>query len=748
MKRFVLGILLSLGLVLHAVEVDYKGGVTLAPSGTENAVGGYVVERPWAVPQELDRKTILLLDSNTITPSFNARHYVWTGSNPDQTIIGATDPNGVLRGKVDGDLNWKLYFAGNGGANLCPAFSSPFTFASLTNIDGTSVVGRTGDNHLSVGALTRANETTYQWYGILDSNGDQWHTITVAGDETSNPAHTSNYEFWASDGAVHNFIVNPQMPGLSITGTGDAQWYTTPPKAYFQPRIVPQTTYFDAHTGSLAFTLIDINGNNISYRINGGAWVNSGATSVALSPTDFPLTGAATPNTLDYYYAGVGSTSKFKTRTMVKNPDFPSKLDSSAANPAPNYHGTQFLLPGDTWTARQALMTTAGKQSTIWLNFYDSQLGANFRTQVQANWGQGFRYTFVNKGGIEAILAKIKGANTTAAGSGITLTYLQLLHRLAVDNSVSIDNVGLEKNQAGVSASSSASLGSRENIYRGYYDVNVLADLTVMYDIAMGFFRTDQGFTITQGGFTAIDDYKIRDDIARTIEEGAIFNCNFWDSGVTTTGMWDTARNCYALGACYIIPSYSSQVFGTCGLDGNTTTYPYNPFPNQQYTWKQILIDQNYTLGTFPDLNRGFGLENSPTGLFDTAGTYRDKQSYLNMTNMGHAITLGIVMSRIHNPSRTWPCTEAGYARIVNGTIRGLVQPSEGRGQYNIVTALNRLFPNTAPSGYAWALPLSSTDDQRMSINMTRGFVQSLLWIDEGPIAKPGNPSSPLLDLP
>lgn len=707
---------------------NYKTGIDLDFSGT------FAIERPWADPAVLDRKIVYLTDTTTITASHNARNYYWSGGNPDQNYIGASDAFAVIRYRVDRDFQWKYHFAGNGGIDLLPAYSTPLTFATLTYDGSTPVVGSTG---YSTGAvISPATKNSEYWRGMVGPfNNDEYHILTFGDDDGANPGKTSNFEFWASDGAVHAFVVNPKTPALVIAGTGDAQWYTTPCKAYFQPRIVGEKTYFNANSGTLSFTITDINGNNVSYRINGGSWVNVGASSVVLTPSDFPLTGAGTPNTLDYYYAGSGSTSNFKTRPMIKNPGFPSAGES---------HGENFLLPGDTWTKRIAQLSNVSTNAYYWRNFYDTQPNTNFRTQVQNNWLQGYRSSFVQRGAMEGIIAKIKGPNVQATGAGITLTYLQLLHRLAIDNVASIDNVGLEKRQSGVSASVSASLGSRENIDRGYYDVNLQFDLFMMYDLAMGYFRTDQGFTIAQGGFTPIDDYKMRDDCARVIEESAIFNNNFWDPGITGTGMWDTARNLCGLGGCYVIPSYSSEVFGTCGLDGNTTTYLFNPFPYQQYTWKTILVDQNYTVGTFPDLNRGFGLENSPAGLFSTNGTYRDKQSYLSMTQMGHAISLGITMSRIHNPSRVWPCTTAGINRMFNGTIRGLVTTDEGTGQYNIVTMLNRLYPDSAAGGFAWASQFSNTgsNDQRMQLNMTRSFAPGLLWIEEPPLPKDGQPTT------
>ncbi|MBS0328224.1 MAG: hypothetical protein JSR30_00095 [Proteobacteria bacterium] len=782
-RRLILLLLViaSLARATDAELTNYKSGIDLVWSGTKGT--DYMEEYFYSDKTVCDRKVVYIKDTTSITMSHNARNVAFittynlpgafnsgtfvngetatqagtgativivgpqssgnslcasslTGS-PSQTgqytggtsgakftptnfgttwdygIIGASDAYATIRYRVDRDLQWDYEFAvGDGSGTLLPAYSAPFTFASLTYDGSTPVVGTTGASTAS--ALTTANAATYYWRGILDSVGDEWHSITVADDDSTNPGISStNYERYASDGKVILFVVNPKTPGLTVRSTGNGQFYTTPPKQYFVPRIADQTTYFNAGTGSVTFEIRDINGGNIFYSINGGGTVSVGANNVTLSDSDFS-TGT---NTLQYWF----NASYKKTRTIVKNPPFPSASET---------HGSLYI--SKSWATVLATIANASTEVHTW--YVTSNTGANFynaRGYVDNNYLKGQRYGYTvdnyghNDAALNCIAAKINGWDTTADGG--THSYGYYAKTQLLDNATSIDSVGLEKDQVGLpgAAAYHACLGSRENTIRGYYDVKTLGDMVLTYDLVAAEYTTAQN----ANGITAIEDYYIRDCIARSINE-QIFNSNLGKTGgwAASGGMWDTARNGYAMMACYAIPTYSSPVFGTCGLDGNTTTYYYCPFPTVKYTWKQVLIDNNQTLTAFPNLYRRLGIEEY---LIDSDGNMGTgiKASYFNFPLMGQALALCVNTAKINNPSLAWPNYDNYLVNSEQGTLHSVSVP-EGNFQYTLPTNYNARFPLSAADGIAWtATQTTGTETAQATLVSSNAF--GLLWWDD-----------------
>lgn len=637
---------------------------------------------------------------------------------------------GTIRFRVDRDFNWDGEFSvgTNGTGNILPAYSTPLTFATLTYAGGGAVVGTTGASTGS--ALTTANSATYYWRGILDNFGDEWHTITVADDDYTNAHISTNSELWASDGKVQMFVVNPRTSAMTVRATGNGQFYTTPPKAYFTPRIADQTTYFNAGTGTVTFELHDLYASNTIYRINGGAW-SGGAATVTLSATDFS-TGT---NTLDYYNSN-GSTSSYKRRTVVKNPAFPSASET---------HGSLFL-GSKTWAT--VLATIANPATAAYAWYATSNTGSaynyyNARGYVDDQYMQGKRYGYStdsfnwhNNSALNCVAAKINGWDATADGG--LHSYGWYAKTMLLDNVTSIDSVGLEKNQSGqLGAAYHSSLGSRENIFRGYHDVKPRNDIFLTYDMVAAEYTTAQN----ANGITAIEDIYIRDCIARSVYE-AIFNSNLGAPGVYPTGgMWDTARNASALAGCYVIPTYSSQVFGTCGLDGTTTTYYYCPFPTVKYTWKEVLIDNNKTLTDFPNLYRRLGIEEYMIASSGNAGTGINA-SYFDFPEMGTAMAFGVNMAKINAPSILWTNYDLFLVKAAAGTLSSPSFPGDGPFQYTLPTNYNVRFPNSAAAGIAWTATQSSgieTATNRMLASQAFGF---LWWDDPLPTLSAGQPGN------
>lgn len=635
----------------------------------------------------------------------------WTPTNVPQNGVGqyytwgATDSWTIFRGYADMDLNYSSLQFANNGASVYPVLGA-FTFATLPTFPGgESVVGNTGARPGA--ALTAANRTTYYWRGIAGADGNEYHTITSASDNNNNPGVSTNPEYRASDGKIRVFVVNPKTPCLQITVTGNAQFHTSAIKAYYQPKVYTnqQTEFFDLLGGTISFAMVDLYGTPCHYRINGGTWTTY---STPLTSSSFS-TGS---NTLDYYDDGFGSTSVFKTRVVLKNPIDPSLADGPYL--PGGQHGTAFLIPPDTWTTIITRLTTSGTPQKVWYDNYSTDTSNNARPIIEANCMQGKRLPYaegqatLSCASINAIQAMKQGTptspNWTFVPSGSTWNLGRYFKSYVLDNNTGIDSVGMQKNQEG------QALGSREDIERGYYDCLTKMDMVLGYDIMCFNFRWDQ-FT---GGMTPIESYYIRECIARDINE-QIFNSNMGETDiVSSTFMWSTARNIYALGATYIIPTYTGT-FGTNGIDGNTSTTTMNPFPDIGYTFKQVLIGNNQPLTAFPNYYKRLGLEET---LYNATGEWDDKISYSNGSLMGRVLPFGVIMARKFNPEIQWPHYDLGLFRAAVGNGVGLGSGTEGWAHWTLLMTYNNLFRYSGPTGQAWTNTQASNPTENAGTRM------------------------------
>jgi hypothetical protein len=637
--------------------------------------------------------------------------------------LGSTDTYGIIRYRIDREWQWLYDFAGAGVNNL-PAYTAPFTFDTLAPFEvGVPVVGTVGSNGVT---LTKATAATHYWRGITGEDGNEYHTMQLGTDNSLNPIVSTDSEFKASDGKVLIFVVNPKTPCLTIRATGNGQFHTTALKQYWVPRVVNQETYFAAGSGSVTFELRDINGNDVFYRINGGSWVNVPSSTPVGTPTLTHANFNDGINTLEYYYAG--NQAYTKTRVVVKNPDYPSKADGV------NYHERGFVPSYSSWTDAMSRINNGASIAGVWFSTVNSnsQESLNGRRSRQVSFGQGKR-SASSFGGLN-----ITGGQLAAGWTGIppscVQNYLWFVRAFAFENSTNIDIVGAEKNQ-GVNA-----IPSREIIYRGYYDTPSYMDFIFMCSYIFGHLRSDQ----IAGGFTAIEISKLREDLARFISEQImIAQLGFPVWYVGGVGMWDSARNGVAMAACYLMPSYSSRCYGTCGLDGNTTTYPMCPFRDDQYTWKQVLIDNNLTLGSFPNYSARVGIEEFDCG---SDGTFGDRQPYFSNNLMGRTLCFAVNVAKLYNPTQRWPNFDAVALNLVLTKASGHKSTGAAdnyRTGWIWPMTYNKRFPNCAISGYDDGLASTSPTETvrlRMNDNPTCGF----LWVEERPSLSNGPLNGPI----
>jgi hypothetical protein len=692
---------------------NYKTGIDTTFSGAAGT--DYLEEYFYSDKLITDRKVVYIKSTTAITLSHNARNVSYKGSGTYGPVSGGN--NGVIMFKIDQDLGYGRCWGDASGATYDtfykfaggafsvsrvnnPTYTAPFTLASLTYDGSTSVVGTTGP----VPNYAIPDWTHFYWRGITDSFGDEWHVLAVADYDGS---FVSDSEGKSSDGKQILLLVNPKTPCLTITVTGNAQFYTTPPKIYFIPKIHNQTTYFAAGTGTINFSLKDINGNDVYYRINGGSWAHS--SNPVLTAASFN----AGSNTLEYYYAG--NVAYTKTRVVVKDPPFPS---------ANEIHGNLLWKNAANFNAIVSRLTQEPFKTD-----YNLFLGDGFFNPLAAfdsSMHQGLRVCYGLYALPNAFVAKIRGWNVPADGRSKTSALYA--KQMLLESERTIDPVGFEINHSG------RSIPSRELFYRGYYDMSVTASLALAYDLLIAEYKSTQN----TNGITPIEDYFIRDQLAGCAFDAMLTEGNYTMQEYTDTGMWGTARNIGGLVVAMAMPSYSTPYYGTSGFDGNTTVYPWTPFPDTPLTWKKVFLDNDATLIGYPNLNYRFGIEEyeiSPDGHF------ADRVDYFGDTLMGHAFAIADNLVRLHAPTKSFPNLNKAWTRAAAGTLLGLRDTSEGTRYYIQVTTLNSRFPDIARIACPWMRDYGATIGQSAGSLMLNNRPYGLFWYEN-----PTPPINPLVN--
>lgn len=644
-------------------QTNYKTGIDVTFSGTKGVA--YMEEYFYHDKVVSDRKVIYIRDDTDITMSHNSRNVAAINESSYETI--GTSGGGTIRYKFDRDINLNWSPTGNNA----PAYSGSFALEDIEYETGIALVGSTGPKP-GISLNTTTQTSTYYWRGVLDSVGDEWHVLTIW-DDDANIAQAADPEWRGSDGKVHLFVVNPKTPAMTVRATGDGQFYTTPPKSYFIPVIHDQITYIDPGSGSVTFEIRDLYGNDVHYRINGGSFTDAGASSVTLDDGDF----SNGTNTLEYYYEG--NESYVKTRTVIKNPGYPSASED---------HGDRF------WNNEWSEVTSriaADSLLDAWMeNWEDGSWSGHGSIE---NYLQGERNANTNAAP-NAIAARENGM--TASRSGAPYTYAQYSRRaLFAGYPNSIDPVGFELQHL------STGLPSREIIYRGYYDVNHVLSAALAYDVLIGYYRENQGYS---DGITAIEDYFLRDQLAAYNMTAVLLSGGYKVGlGFDASGMWEVCRKLTGMVLAITMPGYDTPYLGTSGLDGSTSSITDNPFPDVSYTWKSLWFDNNLPLNGFPNVDNRLGMEEY---LFNANGDWLDKVGYWDMALCGHVMQWTSLMCKMWYPSLTFPRLEQSMLNAVNGTLIH----TQGVSRKNPMICVNSLFPDIYDDGYSWVESLASSD--------------------------------------
>lgn len=707
---------------------NYRSGISMTLAGTADV--DYAVETLYHDAPTFDAQVVYIKAATAISFSHNSlnvcgKNQVYAGGALDPTTAADVDI-GTIRYWVDGDLNqsfsWTRYLnarnesatsehpASDQLAKTPPEFTTPLTFSSLNYpapgpAAGTAVLGRTGNNGANI-----LDSNAYFTYGLTDSVGDEWHTITTWDDDSMLDVPRGQEEWWASDGKMRVFVVNPKTPCLTWAVTGTGQFYTTPAKTYFNPKINDQKTYFQAGTsGTVAVTIRDINGNNVFYRVgNSGSFTDAGTNEVTLNQNAF----ADGTNTLQYYYAG--NANYTKTRIVVKNPAFPS------ANEA---HG--FMLWGSAekkaqWIAEVVTptgYTPAGDliDNYFWKRVKEGDDGD--RDDFNAT-PLGSR-VYPSNALMHALLTDQLGPERVGGADYLgyeTIPFSTYAKKMLLNNLQRLDSVGQQGPHAG------AAHPSRELFFRGYYDAYHVLDLAFGYDVLINCFKSTQHST----GITPIEDYYIRDLIGKACLNAA------WEQqsptpGGAPGGMWDISRRCAAVCGAVAMPDYDTPYYGKSGFNNTALGgYAWAPFRDDRYTWKQLFLTNNMPMTQYPNYSARLGIEDA---LCLTGGVYGDKKSYF--INVGYVMAIAATVLNRFDSTKKFPNLEACLVNALDGTLTGTKFDPEPSAPQIIPVGYNKSLPSAQAVGvpYLQATP-AAFDTTRSTAPYQWGFYDSQLTIN------------------
>lgn len=706
---------------------NLKSGISVIWQGEKGM--DYQEEYLYHDKNNWDAKVVYIRDTTLIEMKHNAKNLAWYHSSYGgrQTIgvngkdgIPDSGDEGVIRYKIDYERNWQKRWAAlwnNDNSPVYPSYSAPFSLSSQVYDDGNSVVGTTG------GSKPIATAAGYYDRGSLDKFGDEWHVIAYADDMRSTFKKLPNLsENWVDDGKSVLVVVNPKTPALTVRAFGNAQFYTTPPKAYFSPVISEQTTFISPRSGSISIEIGNLYSNKVFYKIDtcicsGFQFFNTNR--VFVSDSQF-VDGT---NVLSYFYQG--NESIIKTRIIVKNPTFPS-----ASEP----HG-HFLF-GDA-SNRSNILSRIKREPylSIYKGYRDNRDVAGHQFADSGIKSPGSRPTanngYANTLG-NAIVANIEGwnfkvKNSTNMSSGEYAKYMMLY------NTRTLDPLGFELSH------SSDAIPSKELHYRGYYDADPVQETLFAYDIFAANFRSDQ----VNGGMTEIEDYFIRDRLASFAYEAML-----WSAGMNlmgSPGMWGGARMMTGAEIALVLKDYSTPYYGTSGFGAEQRTFALCPFMDDKYTWKQALFNTDTPKKGFLNYKWGTGISGTtydtaliPTNSYFFGGnwwpafTWGVKSSYFSHTLMGKHLSIWANVFK-----RNWNNhSDAGFEELALRASNGTMQ-SAGDGfpppysRYTQLMLCNDLWPTIRSNTITYSAPRPPTDYNSIK-NSFQNFY-GIFWYDDSP---------------
>lgn len=556
---------------------EYKSGISLQVLGTYGV--DYLVENWYHDPKIDPRCTVYLKSTTAIDLKHNAANITGWREGSDQAHGGPAlvsvsgRPAGTIRYRVDQEYgrrgNW-----GFGDGPQYPAWPGNQNFAAMRYANDASlpVVGVTGPvPGVSPGPLTCGEiNRTYYWRGVVDPFGDEWHTIAVGDDDSANT--DLNHNAWQSDGKVYCFVVNPATPCISfVAHDAAAQFFTTPPKAYWVPHIAAQTTYFDGNV-TLEVGAFDVAKCRYSLVRAGSpaSWQDY------TGPVDISTLTADVDYTLS---CRIGPSGQIKTRTINRaHAVYPSDGETHPghilwANNAERDH----IIA----RCKDTLDTTPRRH--LWRSTFN-QVGTGAGGLPPLLDGYRIRWQDNHVEGIIAFRAFVDGV-------GVDTGLEAWLHDALLDNNLSLDPVGVELNH------DNGTPCQEVNAF-GYYTAQVPFGIAMAYDMLIATNRKPA----RSYGWTAVEDHKIRHMLAGFAHASMLYYTDAQFGGGWPTGnggrdygMWGTAWLVSAQIIAMVMPEFDSSVYGTSGAPSGSVPSPHLwcPYKDMAISWWNMCNSQD-----------------------------------------------------------------------------------------------------------------------------------------------------------
>ncbi|MEK7413353.1 MAG: hypothetical protein AAB263_08545 [Planctomycetota bacterium] len=575
---------------------SYKCGISLEVLGNPGV--DYACERFYHDPLIDDHGVVYVRSTSRLNFKHNERNVLNNSYSGLGVVIGADGANdkpgdkGVIRFKPDMDWNWRFSWS-NGYISMSeslpedkrfPRFDKPLSFAELTYFDGSRVLGAVGPSQ-SLATPPTVRTDDFYWRGFRDECGDEWHIITVGDDDQFVPDRAKIikyglYDAWSSDGRVWLFVVDPKTPAISFLAGDKAQYYTTPAKTYFVPKIHQQTTYLSAGV-SIALTNLTDPQQAMQWRIDE---MHHDTWKAYESPVLVDGLGL-TANTRYTLRCRVGPHGVERVRILHFAPAYPSDAEP---------HPSAVLFKDEAMLARiRNNIATSVPHKKAYAQLFSAFSGGH------GSYAQPLMQGVRCVGGA----ASANAFPVFIAGIGKHPLQEKMARDNILDTCLALDPIGTERNHCLANP-------CRERVYHGYYYAGKILDVALAYDLLIRTMRSPA----SPHGFSAIEDLKIRDSLGSYALETMQIQNNgcFPDNDVgwpdiapsnKPAGMWDTAQFLGLQLIAMIMPTYDSVCYGTSGADGKTKpTHPFTPYWKTPVAWFEGSASRAHMNGPYSGL--------------------------------------------------------------------------------------------------------------------------------------------------
>ncbi len=564
-------------------------GISIDLSGAEGS--DYVCERLWYDTTTDDDMVIYMKSSVTVTMSHNSDNIIvisdrvqdavnnegdiWYRIDGDQCVFNEkyttfNDPQGPFNPQIYNILQFKY------------SVSGPFNLSAFKGKNGDNGEPEYGDKHFH--------------YGVVDTFGDEWHTLMFWDDDSSHGGGGRSGH--ASDGKIVYIILDPKTPAITFTAPSGEEYYTTPPKMYYTPRIFPQISYI---TAGVKIRLLNMtNSESLYYRVNAGTW--SEYTGEITASSIF-----TSDNTIYDFEYRTGTAGTVKLRKIHYTPSQPAQTEQ---------HPRLFVSDKTALAGVVAKMTGGDADWAEWYSVKvkrpaDDFLSVNYRMGRRDLKGA-FNYT-----SYYYMIREIANKLFLTALAGVVETdekyYKQVKEGLLF--LYTVDPIGAENNDH---------RGGGPCNERFMYAKGRCTQYTQQaYDLLFGYTR-ENGYA---EGMTPIEHIKIRDNLAG---QAAIL-IKYNDGNGRYIFMVNAEKKEYGtsprganLEATYTalalaMPSYNTHYYGTSGADYTTpATHLYAPLLEMPVRWMDMHDNGTITFSGNPDFYNNSYLKY----LFEEDGSY------------------------------------------------------------------------------------------------------------------------------